>query len=368
MSPYALRRTRLISRLEALGLPGLLVGSESNVHYLTGFTGEDSWLLVLPERTIMLSDARFTTQLEGECPDIDLAIRKSGIAMFDLASQVVGQIGLKRVGFEAGELSVEGHRKLQAACGEGLELLPTHEVVEGLRIIKDELELAELRKAIWYAERALRSVLARVTSHWTEADVAIELEYTIRKLGGDGCSFVPIVAVGARAALPHARASQVKLGADPLLLIDWGARSKRYCSDLTRVLRTARIPPKIEEAYRVVLAAQEAAIAAIAPGVTGKMVDQAARDVIAAAGLGDYFTHGLGHGVGLDIHESPRMGPTSDAILQSGMVITVEPGVYFPGEGGIRIEDDILVTENGHVVLTTYPKGWDDAQLDLGPA
>ena len=191
--------------------------------------------------------------------------------------------------------------------------------------------------------------------------MADELENQTRLYGGKGCSFPPIIAVGARAALPHARPTDQKIGADDFVLVDWGADAGPYKSDLTRVLVTGKIPPKLERIYRVVLSAQEQAIAAIRPGRTCDEIDQVARGLIAKAGFGKNFGHGLGHGIGLDIHEAPRLAARQSLKLEAGMVVTVEPGIYLPGWGGVRIEDDILVTKGGCEVLTTVPKQWEDA-------
>jgi Xaa-Pro aminopeptidase len=195
----------------------------------------------------------------------------------------------------------------------------------------------------------------------TEKEVADELEHQIRLYGGKACSFPPIVAVGARAALPHARPTDQKIGAGDFVLVDWGADAGPYKSDLTRVLVTGKIPPKLERIYRVVLSAQDAAIAQIRPGLACHEIDQVARAVITKAGFGANFGHGLGHGIGLEIHEAPRLAAADHLKLEAGMVVTVEPGIYLPAWGGVRIEDDVLVTKGGCQVLTTLPKSWEDA-------
>jgi Xaa-Pro aminopeptidase len=229
-------------------------------------------------------------------------------------------------------------------------------LIEQLREVKDKHEIAEIREAARYAEQAFAVLRATLRPNRTEKEVADDLEHQIRLFGGKGTSFPSIIAVGARAALPHARPTDKTIGADDFVLVDWGATARHYKSDLTRVLVTGRISPKLERIYGVVLEAQEQAIAAIRPGVTGREVDAVARKVITDAGFGKQFGHGLGHGIGLDIHEAPRLNSANDKPLKPGMVVTVEPGIYLPGWGGVRIEDDILVTKSGHEVLTSVPK------------
>jgi Xaa-Pro aminopeptidase len=221
--------------------------------------------------------------------------------------------------------------------------------------------VGELRRAIWIAERAFGVLRASLRPERTEKEVADELENQTRLYGGKGCSFPPIVAVGPRAALPHARPTAAKIGDDGFVLVDWGADAGPYKSDLTRVLVTGKISPKLERIYRVVLTAQERAIEAIRPGRTCHEVDHVARGVIAKAGFAKQFGHGLGHGIGLDIHEAPRLAAKVGLKLEPGMVVTVEPGIYLPGWGGVRIEDDVLVTNDGAEVLTSVAKQWEEA-------
>jgi Xaa-Pro aminopeptidase len=243
-------------------------------------------------------------------------------------------------------------------------LVPIAGLVEELREIKDAHELASLRKAVRQAQRGFAVMRASLKGDMTELEFAHDLEHAMRGFGARAAGFDPIVAVGPRAALPHANPTSARISEADLLLIDWGAMSQDgYRSDLTRVLVTGRISSKLRKIYEVVLKAQLRGIAAIRPGVTGKQVDAAARSVIEKAGYGKQFGHGLGHGIGLDIHEGTRLSPVSKDVLKPGMVITVEPGIYIPGWGGVRIEDDILVTRDGHEVLTSVPKQFEDAIL-----
>ncbi len=344
---------RLIRKAEA---EAMLVTNETNVTYLTGFTGDSSYLLLWADRgEVMLSDARYTTQLEEECSGLQLEIRPPSTTILELSEKVINKAKITKLGIEADTMTLS-----QAAAFNKLlpkvELVSTSGLVEELREVKDKEEIGEIRKAIRLAEQAFAVVRAAMRPEQTERAIAHALENQIRLFGGDCCSFRPIVAVGPRAALPHYRSGWKKIDEDEFVLIDWGARDTLYVSDLTRVLVTGRISPKLQRIYGVVLKAQQAAIKAIRPGVAAKKVDAAARRVIERAGFGKKFGHSLGHGIGLQIHEAPRLAEKQDKPLKAGMVVTVEPGIYLPGWGGVRIEDDVLVTRGGHEVLSNVPK------------
>jgi Xaa-Pro aminopeptidase len=360
MSRYAARRDKLRRALRKAGVDALLVTNFTNVTYLTGFSGDDSYLLVLAKEEIVVSDPRYTTQLDEECPGLEASIRPPGVGMIERVVELAAAARVCKLGIEANSMTVALRDQIAAGLAK-CELVATADLVEQLRVIKDKDEVAEIRRAIWYAERAFQVIRTSLRPERSEKDVAAELENQIRLYGGKGCSFPSIIAVGARAALPHARPTEQKIGADDFVLIDWGASGGSYMSDLTRVLVTGKIPPKLERIYRVVLSAQEKAIAAIRAGVSCHDVDQVARGVIAKAGFGKQFGHGLGHGIGLEIHEAPRLAAGQHVKLEAGMVVTVEPGIYLPGWGGVRIEDDVLVTKEGCQVLTTLPKQWEDA-------
>jgi Xaa-Pro aminopeptidase len=363
MSQYAARRDKLRRQFRKLGLDALLVTNFTNVTYLTGFTGDDSYLVVLDKGEVVVSDPRYTTQLAEECPALEASIRPPGVGMVDEVASVATSAKLAKLGIEATSMTV-GLRDQIAAALPKTELVSTSDLVEELRLIKDKDEVAEIRRAVWFAERAFGILRASLRPERTEKEVADELENNIRLFGGRGCSFPSIVAVGARAALPHARPTDQKIGADDFVLVDWGAKGTLYMSDLTRVLVTGKISPKLERIYRVVLTAQEQAIAAIRAGRTCHEIDEVARKSIAKAGFGRNFGHGLGHGIGLEIHEGPRLAANQHRKLEVGMVVTVEPGVYLPGWGGVRIEDDVLVTKSGCEVLTSVAKQWEDAIIE----
>lgn len=333
----------------------MLITNFTNVTYLTGFTGDDSYLIVWREGELLLSDPRYTEQLGEECPDLELGIRPPGTTIRQFLAAQLRELKFRNLAIEAGSMTVALRDYLAKEVPQ-LELVSTTGQVETLREIKDSTELAEIRQAIEYAERSFAVIRASLRPSLTEREIGFALEQQIRVFGGRGCSFPPIVAAGPRSALPHARPTGTVIGEHGLLLIDWGAQGRLYMSDLTRVLVTGKIPPKLERIYGVVLTAQRAAIRAIKPGALMKDVDAAARDVIAKAGYASQFGHGLGHGFGLEIHENPRLASYENRPLKAGMVVTVEPGIYIPKWGGVRIEDDVLVTRKGCEVLSGVPK------------
>ena len=359
MTRFAKRRDKLCRQLRKHKLAGLLITNFTNVSYLTGFSGDDSYLLVTPKRAILLSDERYTTQLEEECPDLDLEVRGPGKKMLSSVSKVVSNLKLSQLGFESASMTIALHAAL-TDCLKNCDLVATDGWVEQLRIVKDREEIERTREACRLARRAFEVVRATLTPEMTELEVAAELEYRARRFGGKCMSFPSIVAVGPRSALPHANPTSQRLAASDFLLIDWGVNEGQYMSDLTRILVTGKISPKLRKIYGLVLKAQLAGIKAIRPGVTCEAVDHAAREVIVKAGFGKQFGHGLGHGTGLEIHEAPRFSKGQQTVLKPGMIVTVEPGIYLPGWGGVRIEDDILVTRGGHEVLTSVPKQLDE--------
>jgi Xaa-Pro aminopeptidase len=361
MSRFEQRRDKLRKLLRKRGAGGLLVTNFTNVTYLTGFTGDDSYLLVTTDGEVLLSDPRYTTQLEEECPGLELSIRWTGVSMLDAVAKVVKQSGLAQLGIEAGSMTVELFHQLADKLPK-VELVSTQGLVEALRIIKDRAEVDAIRVAIDQARKGFDVIRASLTPDQTEKQVAADLEHQLRRFGAKGCSFTPIIAVGPRAALPHATPGDSRIGESDFVLVDWGAREGLYISDLTRMVVTGKISPKLERIYRVVLKAQVAAIQAIRPGISCEEVDGVARSIITKAGYGKQFGHGLGHGIGLEVHEAPRFAKKQQRLLKAGMVVTVEPGIYFPNWGGVRIEDDVLVTRNGHEVLSSdVPKQLEDS-------
>jgi len=350
------RRRRLTRKFANAGIDALLVASSANVRYLSGFTGEDSYLMVGRGWTALITDSRFAEQARRDCPDIEHVIRKGAMAKA-VAGSLRGR-GARRLGLESEHATLA----MDAALGEVISprrLRRTSRLVDGLRETKDDAEIRAIRRAVRAAQEAFVDLLApgaRALIGRSEADVAGELEYRMRQQGASGAGFPSIVAAGAHAALPHYRPGSARIRPSQAVLFDWGAVVDGYCSDLTRVVFTGRIPPQLGRIYEVVLQAQQAGIRAVRAGRSVRAVDAAARDVIAAAGFAQRFGHGLGHGVGLEVHERPAVSPRADSRLRKGHVIAVEPGIYIPGVGGIRIEDDVLVTRDGAKPLSDLPK------------
>jgi Xaa-Pro aminopeptidase len=362
---YETRRRKLLRSFKSAGIDSLLVSGEANVRYLTGFTGDSSWLFLSRENAILISDTRYETQIANECPDVDVDIRDARRTMTEAAAAVVVSTGSKLVGIEEDHLTFAVYRKLAQTIATA-DLIPTEGLTEALRAVKDKWELAQIRDAVYFAERGIGVVRSSLKADQTEKEIRFLLEAAMRDFGAAGAGFEPIVGVGPTAALPHAHAGDLKVRQSPILLIDWGAETNSgYRSDLTRVFITGKITKQMRTEYDTVLAAQQAAIAAIRPGVACKDVDAIARKVIDDAGFGRYFGHGLGHGFGLQIHESTRMSPLSDQVFEPGHVVTVEPGIYLPGKFGVRIEDDLVVTRDGHEVLTSVPREFDDAVVEI---
>jgi len=360
---YPDRRRRLLKQLKSKSIPGLLVTNETNVSYLTGFTGDSSYLYLTPSDELLITDSRYTEQLETECPDLKLEVRPAGTKMHETVAKVLKDVRCTKLGVEASSISLEMFNTLKEKSPQ-VEFVAASGLVEGLREIKDRQEIEAIRQAIDCAQRAFAVLRASLRPELTEKQMADDLEFRIRTFGGTCGSFPSIIGVGPRAALPHGRPSDKRIGESEFVLVDWGARVGAYVSDLTRVLVTGRIPPKLQRLYGVVLTAQRAGIEAIRPGAIMKDVDAAARNVIDKAGYGKQFGHGLGHGIGRDVHEAPRLASNEERPLVAGMVVTVEPGIYLPGWGGIRIEDDVLVTRDGHEVLSSVPKEFEECVLE----
>jgi Xaa-Pro aminopeptidase len=359
MTDFASRRKNLRKLIRAAEADALLVTNFKNVTYLTGFKGDDSYLLVTAGGETLVTDRRYTQQLEEECPKLPLEVRPPGDTMLPAITGVVARAKIKRLGIEGKSATVSIHQSLAGALPKH-ELVVTEGLVEQLRMIKDKDEIEATRVACRQARRAFEAVRALLSPEMSELDIAAELEYRARGFGAKSLAFPPLVGVGWRGALPHVAPTSRRLKEADFVLIDWGANSGLYLSDLTRILVTGKISPKLRKIYGVVLKAQLAAIDAIRPGAVCEEVDAVARTIIARAGYGNAFGHGLGHGTGLDIHESPRFAAGQKTKLEPGMIVTVEPGIYLPDWGGVRIEDDILVTRTGHEVLTDVPKDLDD--------
>lgn len=364
MTYHARRRDKLRRLLKKSSADACLITNPTNVTYLTGFTGDSTYLLVNQHIALLLSDTRYEEQLSEECPGVEICIRDSSLSMKELLDRELKRAKVRSIALESASISHQMWEGFSAALS-SIDLVPTENWVEDLRAVKDKHELEEIRRSIHLAERTFAVIRASLRGDQTEREIAHNLEHQIRLFGGVECAFEPIVGIGSRAALPHAVPTDRKVSESPFVLIDWGARAGLYTSDLTRVLVTSKTNAKFARIYETVLAAQLAAIREIRPGVRACDVDRAARKVIEDAGFGRKFGHGLGHGFGLEIHEEPRMSPMNSSELKAGMVVTVEPGIYLPGWGGVRIEDDVLVTSDGHEVLTSVPKQFEECHVTL---
>ena len=353
---YASRRRRAMGKAASEKVQALLVSRMEDVSYLSGFSGEDAYLLVGRGWACLLTDGRFGEQAPKECPGVEIHVRSKSLAI--AAAEVLKGRGVRRLGLQSGHMTLSGRDALAKGVGERRPK-PIGDLIDQLRTVKDAQEIRAIRKAIRIAEEALLSLLAGGKKAFvgkTERQIAAELDYRMRLAGADRPSFEPIVAAGANGSMCHYQPGSRRVREGDALLIDWGAMAGGYCSDLTRVLFMGRISAKLGEIYDVVLRAQAAGIAALRPGASCKTPDAAARKVIEAAGYGKQFVHGLGHGIGRQIHEAPGLSRTSTARLRAGMVVTVEPGIYLPGVGGVRIEDDVEITADGRRRLSRIPR------------
>jgi Xaa-Pro aminopeptidase len=352
-SEFKQRAAAVGSGLAERKLDALLVSSVPNVRYLSGFTGDNAVLLVLPGRAILFTDPRFEIQAARE---VDCRVRiAKGPLVLDLAA-AIARLGLKRIGFEPARMTCDVFQSLASRLPMKASLEPVHGWIEDLRMVKSPAEIERIRRSVETNSKAFEQAAARVRPGMREQDLAAELEYRMRRLGAEKPAFETIVAGGARSALPHATPTAARLNAGDLVVVDMGAMREGYASDMTRMMFLGRPGTKVTRMYRAVLEAQLAAIDSVRAGVATARVDRAARSVLKAHGLERAFVHSTGHGLGLEIHEPPRLGRSDKTRLEAGMVVTIEPGAYVEDFGGIRIEDTVVVTERGCEILTPTGK------------
>jgi Xaa-Pro aminopeptidase len=337
-----------------LKIDALLVSAPPNIRYLSGFTGSNGLLLVTPDSQTLFTDPRYTIQASEECSCRVKTVAKGALEL--AAIEIIRRKRLKRIGFEATRLIYDAYQRLKQALPLAASLKPIGPVIEKLRMIKSAAEIALIRRSVRTNSEAFESTVRSIRPGVSEMAIAAELEFKMRRLGAEKAAFETIVATGVRTALPHAQPSQQVAALNELLLIDMGSCQNGYMSDMTRVLFLGRPSRRVHSIYNAVLKAQLAAIDAVRPGATAGQVDRKARQVLESEGLGKEFVHSTGHGLGLEIHEPPRVGKKDPTRLEAGMVITIEPGAYVRGFGGVRIEDTVLVTENGCEVLTPTSK------------
>lgn len=352
---YSMQITELETRWEKLrhkmqeaSVDAYLVTDPDNIYYLSGFTGDDGLFLVTETATYLITDARFETQLADENPELTAVITRQYL---EKALEICQKEKIVALAFEE-SVTYATYDKLDelAMC----DIVALSGVIEGLREIKTPAEIEKIKQACKLAALGYRFVLETARVGLKEADLANELDFFMKKNGASGASFETIVASGKRSALPHGVASAKKLGANELVTLDYGYYLDHYTSDVTRTFALGKVEPELEKIYAIVLEAKRRVIEKIKPGVDAKELDALGRKYIEQAGYGKYFEHGTGHGIGLNVHEGPYIGKTAQNSLQAGQIITVEPGIYLPELGGVRLEDDILVTPTGHENLTDF--------------
>jgi len=348
-------RIRKVQRkLKEENLDALLVTTLTNVRYLSGYSGSNGLLVIAPQRSFFLTDFRYWEQAKKEVKGSKIVFGERDL-FDDLPKLDILKSKRIRLGFESENLNCTSYRRLKNLLPQAL-LVPTEKLIESLMMIKDQEELKTIRKAVQITDRVFSQILNFIQPGITEQDLAAEIEYMMKKDGAEGPAFDTIVASGFRSALPHGRASRKKIKQGEFVTFDMGALVDGYCADLTRTVVVGKAKARQKKIYDLVLKAQKKAIKSARPGLRGVELDKTARDVIKKAGLGKYFGHGLGHGIWLMVHDLPKVSSKSGDILAPGMVITIEPGVYIPKWGGVRIEDDVLITKRGCEVLTQSPK------------
>ncbi len=345
---------KLRERFASLGIDGILITNGQNRRYLTNFTGTAGVVLITAEQAKLLTDFRYVVQARAQAPDFEVVQLPGKEAVYEKVARIAEEAGIRRLGYEEENLTCALHRRYQEKLS--IELVPTSGVVEALRMIKTDEEIGKIRTAAEIADAAFDHILGVLQPGITELEVANELEMFMRKNGASSSAFDTIIASGRRSALPHGVASGKRIERGEMVTLDFGAYYQGYRSDITRTVAIGEPDPELKKIYGIVLQALSNAVGGIRPGMTGREADALARDYIASHGYGEYFGHGTGHGIGLDIHEEPFMSTICEKVIQPGMVLTVEPGIYIPDLGGVRIEDDILVTQDGCEILTRSPR------------
>ncbi len=348
------RRLNLFrNSLDQKGLDSALITKRENVVYLSGFTGDDSYLVITADKAVLVTDSRYTLQASTEAP-LYRVIEYKG-KLHEALGKILKELGIKRPGIEDGNLTLKSYREFREAF-QVEELAALGDLVDSMRMVKDSHELSLIEEAVRIADEAFEHILGFIKPGVMEIELAAELEYFMKKRGASKASFDIIAASGHRSAMPHGTATEKKLKVGDAITLDYGAVYREYHSDITRTVFLGKVSSQMRQVYETVLKAQLTGIEWVKAGLKGKEVDSKARDFIDGAGYGDCFGHSLGHGVGLEIHEFPRLSPLGDITLKNGMVTTVEPGIYLPGVGGVRIEDVVVVKDQVPAVLTRARK------------
>ncbi|MBZ5627532.1 MAG: Xaa-Pro peptidase family protein [Acidobacteriia bacterium] len=351
---YARRQDAIDAQLEKLRLEALLVTHLPNIRYLCGFTGSAGALLMHGGRPVFFTDGRYTAQARAEVRRARVVIAKGSPPL--AAAQFAQGVRLRALGIESHHMTVSARATLHRALGPKTRLRDVGPVVERLRMIKDADEIALLREAVNLGARLLDTAVHAIGPGVTESEVAAELEYAARRAGAEAMSFATIVAAGPRSAMPHGVASSAAIPAGGFVVLDFGVILHGYCSDMTRTVHVGKVSAAERSMYQAVREAEQAGVDAARAGVACGEVDRTVRNTLRRAGFARYFTHSTGHGVGLEIHEPPRLARGEGGALDAGMVVTIEPGVYVPGQGGVRIEDMVVISQSGCDVLTAAPK------------
>jgi Xaa-Pro aminopeptidase len=349
---YKNRLSRLREHFSQGGIDALLISSNFNRAYLSGFQGTSGWLIITSDEQILVTDFRYLNQARSEAIDYQIVLYKTSLP--EKINDLLKERKIQKLGFESQHLTYEQYHKFKSQLE--VDLIPVSSPVEKLRELKDPAEIERIKNAVSVADKTFEHILKFIKPGVTERDLAAEMEYFMRKEGAGGPSFDTIIASGFRGALPHGTASDRSICPGDLIVMDYGAILNGYCSDITRTVVVGTAASEQKKIYDIVLEAQTEALGFVGPGRKCCEVDAFAREIIAGYGFGDNFGHGLGHGVGLEVHEKPAVNPRNQDILEPGMVITVEPGIYIDGWGGVRIEDMVLVTDKGCEILTQSPK------------
>lgn len=346
------RLQRLRKMLEEKNVDGMLITSSSNLRYMTNFTGTAGAAVISLTDAKFITDFRYTDQASEQVKEFDIVRHR--VPMIEEVAKQTEKMKIQRLGFEQDYVTYSRYHAYKKALK--AELVPVSGLIEQLRMMKDEEEIAMIKQAAEIADAAFEHIVAHIRPGVKELDIANELEFFMRKKGASSSSFDTIVASGFRSCLPHGVASEKRIEAGELVTLDFGAYFRGYCSDITRTVAVGELSDELKRIYTIVKEAQERGVEGIKAGMSGKQADALTRDYISEKGYGEYFGHSTGHGIGLEIHEGPTLSVKSETVLKPGMVVTVEPGIYLPGVGGVRIEDDVLITETGNDVLTKATK------------
>ncbi|MFA9397662.1 MAG: M24 family metallopeptidase [Clostridiaceae bacterium] len=349
---YKNRIDKLKIEMSKNNIEGVLLFGDANRNYFSGFTGEESYSLIMNDSNYFFTDSRYIEQANIEVKDY-INIEYKG-DFIEYICNFIKEHKIKKLGVEENILTLSIYKAITGKID--VELYPIENIISEIRIIKDKKEIETIKHAASLADKAFEHILNYIKAGVSEKDIALELEFYLKKIGASDLSFKTIAASGERSSLPHGAATEKIVKAGEFLTLDFGCIYNNYCSDMTRTVAVSSISEKMIEVYNIVLTAQERALKEIKPDIKASYLDSIARDYIKEKGYGDYFGHGLGHGVGREIHEEPRISPKGDKILKSGMIITDEPGIYLNGKFGVRIEDLILVTDDGYEVLSKSPK------------